>query len=95
LPSALRRAERLIPDFATLIRATGVVMPTVVSSAIARIEYDGLSHELQITFVTGNTYVYEGVPHAVYERFLEAESKGSFFNATIRDDYPFRHTRRA
>lgn len=70
-------------------------MPTVISTAIARIEYDDLSYELRITFVTGNTYAYDGVPCDVYERFLQAESKGSFFNDHIRDGYPFRHTRRA
>ena len=64
-------------------------MPTVSSSAIQRIEYDELSHRLQITFTSGKTYTYYGVPRSVYESFLHASSKGTFFNDYIKDRYTF------
>jgi hypothetical protein len=63
-------------------------MPRVAAStAIARIEYDDLSHLLQVTFTTGRTYTYDGVPRDVYASFVNAPSKGQFFNAYIRDRY--------
>jgi hypothetical protein len=45
---------------------------------------------LQVTFVTGRRYVYEGVPPEVFEAFKAAFSKGSFFNREIRDRYQYR-----
>jgi hypothetical protein len=62
-------------------------MPTVSSSAIQRIEFDELTHRLYITFTSGKTYTYYGVPRSVYERFVNAGSKGSFFNDHIKDRY--------
>ena len=64
-------------------------MPTVTSSAIVRLEYDAMARELQITFVTGKTYVYWYVPRSVYKRLLKAASKGVFFNEHIRDHYMY------
>jgi hypothetical protein len=68
-------------------------MPAVSSSAILRIHYDEPSRKLRIIFVTGNTYTYHGVPRLVYERFLQAASKGTFFNEHIKDRYAFTQTR--
>ncbi len=65
-------------------------MPTVVSSAIVRIRYQPQGHSLLVTFVSGKTYAYEGVPEQVYDAFLAAPSHGVFFNENIRDRYPYR-----
>jgi KTSC domain-containing protein len=65
-------------------------MPRVESSMIRRIEYEEAPRELEITFTSGRTYVYFGVPKSVYERFLKATSKGQFFNDYIKDQYGFR-----
>jgi hypothetical protein len=62
-------------------------MPAVASSAILRIEYNEFTRELNVTFMSGNTYTYYGVPKDVYERFLHASSKGQFFNDYIKDRY--------
>jgi YD repeat-containing protein len=64
-------------------------MPTVTSTAITRIDYDALSRRLAVTFVTGKTYAYFGVPRGVYDDFLRASSMGAFFNEQIRDRYDF------
>jgi hypothetical protein len=64
-------------------------MPHVISSAIARIEYDELSRELQVTFVGGRTYTYYDVPRDVYVGFVNAPSKGQYFNDRIKDRYRF------
>lgn len=60
-------------------------MPVVKSSAIARIEWD--NGTLSIWFHESGRYDYHGVPRSVYEAFLSAPSKGSFFNDKIRDRY--------
>lgn len=62
-------------------------MPSVSSSAIATIAHDPVTLTLRVTFHGSGTYTYDGVPRSVYEAFLRASSKGSFFNEHIRDRY--------
>lgn len=62
-------------------------MPSVSSSAIARIEHDPVSLHLYITFHGSGTYTYYGVPRAIYEAFLRASSHGTYYNDHIRDRY--------
>ena len=61
----------------------------VESAAIEAIDYDAGRRRLQVTFVSGQRYAYDGVPGEVCRAFVEAESKGRFFQAQIRDRYPF------
>ena len=61
----------------------------VDSSAIRAIEYDRGLRRLQVTFASGDRYVYRGVPGEVHRAFCEAESKGRFFQTKIRDRYPY------
>lgn len=65
-------------------------MPAVQSSAIRAIRHDREKSELLVTFVTGRSFAYAGVPAALYEAFLAAPSKGRFFNEAIRDRFPCR-----
>jgi hypothetical protein len=62
----------------------------VTSSAINRIRYQPKGRKLLVTFVSGKTYAYEGVPEQVYDAFLAAPSHGVFFNENIRDRYSYR-----
>jgi len=57
---------------------------TVESSVIASVGYDRERRDMMVEFKTGELYLYQGVPPIVYEKFLEAESKGSFFNSNIK-----------
>jgi lysyl-tRNA synthetase class 2 len=61
----------------------------VDSSAIRAIDYDRGLRRLQVTFVSGDRYVYRGVSGEVHRAFCEAESKGRFFQMRIRDRYPY------
>ena len=61
----------------------------VESTAISEIDYDAERAKLLVRFVSGERYVYVGVPGEVHRSFVEAESKGRFFQAEIRDRYPF------
>jgi lysyl-tRNA synthetase class 2 len=42
---------------------------------------------LAITFTSGRTYDYVGVPKPVYLGLLRASSAGEYFNTRIRDYY--------
>jgi len=69
---------------------------TVESSTHAAV-YDKEKRILEIVLNTGRTYQYGDVPPEEYEGLLNAESKGRYFLANIRDVYPYwqwRHSRR-
>lgn len=61
----------------------------VESSAIQEIDYDRDKAKLMVRFQSGERYVYVGVPGEVHRSFVEADSKGRFFQAEIRDRYPY------
>jgi hypothetical protein len=61
----------------------------VASAAIRAIDYEPRAQRLRVTFVSGERYAYAQVPGEVHRAFLEAESKGRFFQAAIRDRYPY------
>lgn len=61
----------------------------VESTAIDAIDYDAGRSKLMVRFSSGESYVYVGVPDDVHHSFLDAESKGRFFQSEIRDRYPF------
>ena len=61
----------------------------VESTAIREIDYDAERAKLLVRFTSGERYVYVGVPSEVCLSFLDAESKGRFFQAEIRDRYPY------
>jgi hypothetical protein len=64
--------------------------PVMPSTAVRDIEYDPVSETLWVTFVpTAKRYAYRAVPLSVYEDFLHAFSKGTFFNRFIRDRYDY------
>ena len=56
---------------------------------IASIGYLARGRMLEIEFVSGSIYRYLDVEQETYADFLEAPSKGTFFNAHIKDEYSF------
>ncbi len=46
--------------------------------------------QLDLLFASGRRYIYSNVPLAIARGFAEAESKGRFYNAEIRDCFPCR-----
>jgi hypothetical protein len=64
-------------------------MHPVESSAVARIGYDAEAEEAFVEYLGGGLYAYEGVPVKVFEELANAESKGTFVNAVIKE-YPVR-----
>jgi KTSC domain len=58
----------------------------VSSRAISSIGYQ--AGTLEVEFVDGDVYRYFLVPRALFIEFMQAESKGAFFNDRIRDRFP-------
>ncbi|AVP02534.1 MULTISPECIES: KTSC domain-containing protein [Enterobacter cloacae complex] len=61
----------------------------VSSSNISSIGYDAASETLEIEFLNSSIYQYYGVPSFLYENLMKESSKGQFFNAYIRNAFPF------
>lgn len=61
----------------------------VSSSNISSIGYDVDSQILEIEFHGGSVYSYSGVPLGEYEGIMNADSKGKYFHANIRNRYSF------
>jgi len=59
------------------------------SSVIAAYSYHERGEKLEIKFVSGNVYIYSGVPKGIYQKMRESRSKGIFFNQVIKGKYPF------
>ena len=64
-------------------------MPHVESSVMTFVKYDDDTSELDITFTSGKTYRYLSVPVEIYDGLLDAESKGEFFNDSIKDEFVY------
>lgn len=62
-------------------------MDSVNSSNISTIDYDEDSESLTITFRSGASYRYSGVPPEVYEGLKYAGSPGRYFQTAIRDAF--------
>lgn len=65
----------------------------VRSSNIRSVGYDPAARTLEVQFHSGGIYQYSGVPEAVYQGFMRAASKGSYFHDHIKGRYPDRQVR--
>lgn len=63
----------------------------VESTTLSKIAYDDIHSLLQLEFRSRSVYQYFDVPPAVHAALLDAPSKGTYFNQTIRGRY--RYTR--
>ncbi len=61
----------------------------VDSECIDAIAFDRDASTLKIQFTSGQTYQYHDFDGATYLSFLDAYSKGRFFNMHIKDVYPY------
>jgi hypothetical protein len=60
---------------------------SVDSSSLAAIGYLQAQKILDVHFRNGSAYRYFDVPPAIYQALLMADSKGRFFNASIRNAF--------
>lgn len=66
-----------------------IKMQSVSSSNLTAVGYDEESKTLRVTFRSGPTYEYKGVPKRTYEELMSADSLGSYFHSNIRSDFPY------
>jgi len=67
-------------------------MPDMIyvdSSNVEAVGYDDSAEELHVRFLSGDTYVYHGVPDEIFDGMLNASSKGSYLNREIKGVYQF------
>lgn len=62
----------------------------VESSTLAAVGYDAGGQLLQLEFRSRAVHHYFDVPATVHRALLSAESKGSFFNRSIRGRFSYR-----
>ena len=61
----------------------------VESKMFSSVAYDGEKQILHLRFRSGDVYRYFEFPAADYQAFLDAESRGRFFLAHIRDRFRY------
>ena len=59
------------------------------SRTLASVLYDAGQCQLELEFRSGKRYLYFQVPPPCYHEFLQAESKGAYFNRNIRNRFPY------
>jgi len=62
---------------------------SVASSNISSIGHDEPSETLEVEFSNGTIYQYFNVSRAVFDELMRSSSKGQFFNAYIKNSYPY------
>jgi len=65
----------------------------VRSSNICSVGYESETRTMEVEFHSSGIYQYAGVPETVYQGFMRAASKGSYFHDQIKDRYPCRQVR--
>ena len=83
---ALALVSLLLFSLAAL--AADVEMVSVKSSLLNKVGYDPEAKTLVVQMNnSSDVYTYEAVPQAVYDGFLEAESKGAYYVKHIKGQY--------
>jgi hypothetical protein len=57
------------------------------SSNVQGATFNPQTKELRITFHRGRTYAYQNFDPVLWEAFVAAESKGTFFQQVIKEDW--------
>lgn len=65
----------------------------VESTLLRSVGYDPVSETLELELRRGRIYQYFEVDEDVLRELLAADSKGRYFNAFIKDQYPYRRIR--
>ncbi len=59
-------------------------MEYVASTNVEAVGYDAAARELHVRFLSGETYVYRDVDEYIFHDLLNAPSKGSYINRTLK-----------
>lgn len=66
-----------------------VDMIYVDSSNLQACGYDRDAMELHVLFLDSGEYIYSDVPEFVFDELMNAASKGSYLNRSIKPNYAF------
>ncbi|MFP1725220.1 KTSC domain-containing protein [Lonsdalea quercina] len=61
----------------------------VSSAEVFAIGYDAETSILEIEFLNGSLYQYQGVARMIYEELLASNSKGSYYSRYIKNSFPY------
>ncbi len=64
-------------------------LQTIESRALHAIGYDAEKRVLEVVFNSGRIYQFVNVPPEAYAALAAAPSKGGYFNANLREVYPY------
>lgn len=70
-----------------------MVNQMVLSSEIEWIGYEPKKSMLQVEFIEGQIYQFDGVPERLYQDFLTSESYDEYLDCYIKPEYPHRRIR--
>ena len=74
--------------FSVLALAADPDWQAVESSLIERVAYDAETRTLSVQMHnSSDTYLYKDVPPSLFEKFLEADSKGAFYVKKIKNQF--------
>jgi hypothetical protein len=77
-------------------RRPAVERQTVESSLIRSVGYDLFTSILEVELGDERRlYQYFDVPYSIYCELMEADSKGAYFNESIKDSYAYQEVKRA
>jgi hypothetical protein len=65
----------------------------VESTLLRSVGYDPVNETLELELRRGRIYQYFQVDEDILRQLLTADSKGRYFNAYIKDQYPYRRIR--
>lgn len=63
---------------------------SVQSRALRAVAYDRGARTLTVKFVSAEVYEYFEVPASIYDDLMAADSKGTYFQRNIRDQFAYR-----
>ena len=67
-----------------------MIAVAVESTTLATVAYDAAALVLWLEFRNHAAYCYFGVPAAVHQALMGADSKGAYFNRHVRNRFPYR-----
>ncbi|OSN02479.1 KTSC domain-containing protein [Lonsdalea populi] len=59
------------------------------SADLFAVGYDAETSILEIEFLNGSLYQYQGVARMIYEELLASSSKGSYYSRYIKNSFPY------
>ena len=60
------------------------------STALDAVTYHSQAKELEVSFASGSSYLYQAVEPETFEELLSAPSAGRYFSQAIRNTYSYR-----